>query len=122
MSTCPEITQDEAKFAVPAPPRAAWFAVARGGAMAVLDQAVVSGTNFLTVVLVGRACGQEELGYYSLGVTVLVPLLNGADERDLFWDHARVVLVASFGLTALAAVAALIRRRGAAARDRPNSS
>ena len=57
-----------------------------------------------------------------LGVTVLVPLLNGAGERDLFWDHARVVLVASFALTALAAVAALIRRRGAAARDRPNSS
>ena len=76
MSTCPEITLDEVKLAAPALKRTGWFAVARGGALAVLDQAVVSGTNFLTVVLVGRACGQEELGYYSLGVTILVLLAS----------------------------------------------
>ena len=52
-----------------------------------------------------------------LGVTVLVPLLNGAGGRDGFWDHARVVLAASLALTALAAVAALAQRRRASARD-----
>ena len=56
------------------PERPAWHAAARGGLLAILDQAAVSGTNFLTVVLVGRACGEEELGYYSLGVAILVLL------------------------------------------------
>ena len=62
-----------------APSRADRFAVVRGGLLAVFDQAAVSGTSFLIVVLVGRACGQEELGYYSLGVTILV-LLASAQE------------------------------------------
>ena len=78
MSTCSVPTEDALKqvVAVVPPSRSTWFAVAWGGALAVLDQAVVSGTNFLTVVLVGRACGQEELGYYSLGVTILVLLAS----------------------------------------------
>src|SRR5438067_4849932 len=59
--------------------RPAAGAVARllGGAagkdtLAVLDQAVVSGTSFLTTILLWRWCGPGELGVYSLGFTLLV--------------------------------------------------
>lgn len=41
-------------------------------AVALLDQAVVSGTNFLTTVLIGRWCGSSALGAYSLGFTIVV--------------------------------------------------
>src|SRR5688572_11745385 len=40
--------------------------------IALMDQAVVSGANFLTSVLVGRWCGLAELGAFALGCTVLV--------------------------------------------------
>jgi O-antigen/teichoic acid export membrane protein len=40
--------------------------------LAVIDQAVVSGTSFLTTVLIGRWCGAGQLGVYSLGFTLLV--------------------------------------------------
>ncbi|MFO0805462.1 MAG: polysaccharide biosynthesis C-terminal domain-containing protein [Gemmataceae bacterium] len=73
MSTCTELPPKEAE-PMPAKRRGSWSVVARGGTLAILDQALVSGTSFLSVVLVGRACGEVELGYYSLGVTVLVLL------------------------------------------------
>lgn len=76
MSTAPEALAAPPEGAVPAAPRFDRRAAARGGALAVLDQMAVSGTNFLTGVLVGRACGQEELGYYALGVTLLVLLAS----------------------------------------------
>jgi O-antigen/teichoic acid export membrane protein len=41
-------------------------------ALALLDQAVVSGTSFVTTVLIGRWCGASELGVYALGFSVLV--------------------------------------------------
>jgi O-antigen/teichoic acid export membrane protein/Ser/Thr protein kinase RdoA (MazF antagonist) len=41
-------------------------------ALALLDQAVVSGTSFLTTILIGRSCGAGELGIYSLGFSLLV--------------------------------------------------
>jgi O-antigen/teichoic acid export membrane protein len=47
-------------------------AVAAKDTLAILDQAVVSGTSFLTTVLIGRACGAGELGVYSLGTSLLV--------------------------------------------------
>ncbi len=50
-----------------------------GGALSLLDQTVVSGTNFVTTVIIGRAAGETELGLYSLGFTVMV-LLLGAQE------------------------------------------
>ena len=95
-----------------------WFTSARGGILAILDQAAVSGTNFLTVVLVGRACGQEELGYYSLGVTILVLLVSVQEslitapytvfrERLRGWrrnEYAGRVLVQQGVLALLAAV------------------
>jgi O-antigen/teichoic acid export membrane protein len=40
--------------------------------MALIDQTVVSGTSFLTTILIGRWCGVDELGIYSLGLSMLV--------------------------------------------------
>ncbi|HVS40202.1 MAG TPA: hypothetical protein VMS17_31885 [Gemmataceae bacterium] len=41
-------------------------------ALALIDQAVVSGTSFLTTMLIGRWCGADELGSYALGASLLV--------------------------------------------------
>ncbi len=49
-----------------------WRAATSKDALAVIDQAVVSGTSFVTTILVGRWCGVDELGVYSLGFTLLV--------------------------------------------------
>src|SRR5207249_4408654 len=45
----------------------AWLGalVAEKHTLALLDQAVVSGSSFLTTILIGRWCGAEELGIYS---------------------------------------------------------
>ena len=52
-----------------------WFgATARKGAMALADQAIVSGASFLTTVLLGRLCGPAELGIYTMGFSILVLL------------------------------------------------
>jgi O-antigen/teichoic acid export membrane protein len=37
--------------------------------LAVFDQAIVSGTRFVTTVLLGRLCGPQELGSYTLAFT-----------------------------------------------------
>lgn len=47
-------------------------ATARKSVWGLADQAVVSGTNFLTTVIIGRFCGAGELGAYALGFTVLI--------------------------------------------------
>ena len=44
--------------------------------LAVVDQGVVSGTSFLTSVIIGRLGSQEDLGVYSLSLS-LVMLLRG---------------------------------------------
>jgi len=36
-----------------------------------LDQALVSGTNFLTVVIIGQHCRQSELGVYALAISAV---------------------------------------------------
>ena len=46
--------------------------VVPAGAFAIFDQGVVSGTNFLTTLILARACSQEELGVYSLAWTVVL--------------------------------------------------
>jgi O-antigen/teichoic acid export membrane protein len=51
-------------------------ALAGNSALSLLDQAVVSGTNFLAAVLVGRRAGLAELGLYALGFAVLVVAIN----------------------------------------------
>ena len=40
------------------------------GVCAIMDQAVTSGGRFVSTILVGRACGADGLGLYSLGMSV----------------------------------------------------
>ena len=47
---------------------------ARHSLLAFTDQTVVSGLSFTTAVLLGRMAGPEQLGLYSLGVTIIVLL------------------------------------------------
>lgn len=56
---------------------------ARQAALTLTDQVAVSGTNFVTTVLLGRFCLQEELGLYALGFS-LVLLLKGV-ANALVW-------------------------------------
>jgi len=42
---------------------------------ALLDQAVVSGASFLTMILIGRWTSPAELGLYAIGVSILISLL-----------------------------------------------
>lgn len=41
-------------------------------AFAVVDQGIVSGTSFLTTLIIARTCPQDELGVYSLAGTVVL--------------------------------------------------
>ena len=56
---------------------------ARQGALTLADQAVTSGTNFLTTVILGRACLQHELGLYAMGFSLVVVLMGIS--RALIW-------------------------------------
>jgi O-antigen/teichoic acid export membrane protein len=49
------------------------------GAATVADQAVVSATNFVTGVIIGRACSKDELGFYMLGFTIML-FANGIQQ------------------------------------------
>ena len=51
---------------------AVWSTTARSGAISILDQAVLSGTNFATSVLIGRLCGEAELGVYFLAMSIVL--------------------------------------------------
>lgn len=53
------------------PPRAAIVGVWHW-LVALVDQALVSGTRFLATIIVGRYCGPRELGTYSLAFSLLV--------------------------------------------------
>jgi O-antigen/teichoic acid export membrane protein len=44
----------------------------RQGALSLVDQGVVSATNFLTGVIIARACSKEELGLYMLGFSLIL--------------------------------------------------
>ncbi len=44
--------------------------------LAVGDQVVVSATNFLTGVIIGRACAKEEFGLYLLGMSIVLVLVD----------------------------------------------
>ncbi len=59
----------------PAPRLGGLFALAGKGSMSIVDQAVVSATNFLTTILIGRVCGPRELGVYSLGFTIVMLMI-----------------------------------------------
>jgi O-antigen/teichoic acid export membrane protein len=45
---------------------------ARQGALSLVDQGVVSATNFLTGVIIARTCSKEELGLYMLGFSLIL--------------------------------------------------
>ena len=52
----------------------------RHGSLSLFDQAVVSGTSFVTSMIVGRLCSKEELGVFYLALTV-VYLARGIQEQ-----------------------------------------
>lgn len=56
----------------------------RKALLALVAQAIVSGTNFLTTVMIGRYCGLEELGVYALGFAVLLGL--SVIHESLLWS------------------------------------
>lgn len=61
--------------------RALWSdAVLRKGMLSVFDQAVVSGTSFVTSVLIGRLCSPQELGVYYLALSVVL-FIRGIQEQ-----------------------------------------
>ena len=44
----------------------------RTGAAAVIDQGIVSATNFFTALIIARTCSKEDLGVYSLAWTIVL--------------------------------------------------
>jgi len=97
---------------------AATGATARKGLFSLLDQGVVSGTNFFASVLIGRALSREQFGLYELAFTVVTlavnlqnalvttpytvysPRLSGRDRAG----YAGSTLVHQLGFSALAAL------------------
>jgi O-antigen/teichoic acid export membrane protein len=58
--------------------RSGWSAATttRQGVHSLLDQGVVSATNFLTGVIIARACSKDELGLYMLGFSLFLFLVD----------------------------------------------
>ncbi len=48
----------------------------RQGGVSLIDQGVVSATNFMTALMIGRACSKEELGIYMLGFTIILFVMD----------------------------------------------
>ncbi len=96
-------------------------AILRKGTLALFDQGIVSVTNLLTTIIVGRACGLEDFGLYTLAITVVIfaacaqealissPFalygnrLQGEDRRGFAGS-----LLVQFGLVALLAAGGLL--------------
>jgi len=92
---------------------------ARKGVITIADQAVASATNFLTGVIIGRACTKEQFGIFMLGfsivlfvVTLQTSLISTPymvySPRMNPGEHARYTgstLIHQLGLSALAIVA-----------------
>lgn len=57
--------------------------VSREHALSLVDQALVSGTNFLTTLAVARWAGSDQLGLYALGLSFLVSALAFQDSLIL---------------------------------------
>jgi O-antigen/teichoic acid export membrane protein len=51
----------------------------RRNVVALADQAAISGARFMATVLVGRFCGKESLGVYTLGMTFLLLAMGVLD-------------------------------------------
>lgn len=48
----------------------------RKGVVTLADQAVASATNFLTGVIIGRACTKEQFGLYMLGFSIVLFVMS----------------------------------------------
>lgn len=48
--------------------------------LAIFDQGMISGTNFLTAIVIGRCCGADTLGLYAL-IASAIALLLGVQEQ-----------------------------------------
>ena len=59
----------------------------RKGALSIFDQAVVSGTNFGTSVIIGRLCERECLGVYALALSI-VYFARGIQEQIVSAPYA----------------------------------
>ncbi|WGR91234.1 oligosaccharide flippase family protein [Bradyrhizobium sp. ISRA435] len=94
-------------------------------ALALADQAVVSGTSFLTMVVVGRSTSASELGLYSIASSLLVALVTIQDslislpytiQRHRLLgkpaEHSNSSLKLSFLLSALCIVVLVLTARG----------
>jgi O-antigen/teichoic acid export membrane protein len=76
----PFVAAPPARPISPPPPHSPDSSIAPGASLsrlgrplaALIDQAVVSGASFLTAVMVGRLAGEQQLGLYSLGFTLVV--------------------------------------------------
>lgn len=71
------------------PPSVSWFRklAARlensdglASLLAIFDQGMISGTNFVTAVIVGRCCGAETLGLYSL-ISAAIAMTVGVQDQ-----------------------------------------
>ena len=70
-SVVPELSPAPARSVLPDVPSPSVSRLSRPLA-ALIDQAAVSGTSFLTAVVVGRLAGEQQLGLYSLGFTLII--------------------------------------------------
>jgi O-antigen/teichoic acid export membrane protein len=88
-----------------------------------LDQAVYSGSNFLTAMIIARASTREELGLYMLGFTVVMFMTNiqvslisspytvyfpRIQDREEALGYTGSTIIYQVGLSALAAVCLLV--------------
>ena len=48
----------------------------RKGVITIIDQGVVSATNFFTGVIIGRTLLKEQFGFYMLGLTIVFLVIN----------------------------------------------
>lgn len=70
MSSLPQSWMSRLGTALDPPPRRESRSELAHGFWVAGDQAVVSLANFLSTVIVGRTCGQEEMGIYGLAVSI----------------------------------------------------
>lgn len=96
-----------------APAKESWIA---DGLLVLFDQGIVSVANFLTTVIIGRACGETELGLYGLGFSIVIllaglpkaliwtpyttyyPRIRDEEERDRYTGSVTVHMYATIAL------------------------
>ncbi|MCH8829848.1 MAG: hypothetical protein IID45_09755 [Planctomycetes bacterium] len=80
--------------------------VAGKGAVSIFDQGIVSGTSFVTSVLIGRFCTQADLGVYYLALSIVL-FVRGVQEQvvsapyTVYLNRHRGDALAAFGGSSL---------------------